>query len=68
MCAKITAFGKGTPTVYVCIKIMKMAGPRGPSGLTVRPPVDVEGSKGDDPAMASCRRVLARQSKPAAAR
>ncbi len=47
---------------------METAGPRGLSGLTVRSPVDVGGSKGDDPAMASCRPVPARQSKPAAAR
>lgn len=44
-----------------------MAGPRGLSGLTVPSHVDVEGSKGADPAMASCRSVLARQFKPAAA-
>lgn len=59
-------------TILMCIcdyiKKMKMVGPPGLNGLTVPSPVDVEGSKGDDPAMASCRPVLARQFKPAAAR
>lgn len=52
----------------VCIKMTEMAGPRGRSGPTVRSPVAAEGSKGADPATASCRPVPARQSKPAAAR
>lgn len=66
MCANISN-DKGIPIVYVCIKIMKMAGPHGLSGPTVQSPVDVEGIKGDDPAMASSHPVLARRSKPAAA-
>lgn len=60
-------FHKGILTVYVCIKMMKMTGPRGLSGPTVRSPVGVEGNRGADPAMASSRPVLARQSKPTAA-
>lgn len=59
------------PTVHVCvcvyIKIMKTAGPRGLSGPIVRSPVDVEGSRGADPATASSRPAPARQSRPAAA-
>lgn len=67
MCAKTTKFHKAILTIYVCVKMMKMAGPCGLSGPTVRSPVDVEGNRGADPAMASCRPALARQSKPAAA-
>lgn len=67
MSAEITNFDEGIPTVYVCIKMMKMAGLRGLSGPPVLQPVDVEGNKGADPAMASCRHVEARRSKPAAA-
>lgn len=73
MDAKINKYNKNTTTTttHVCclyvIKMMKTAGPHGLSGPTAPPPVDVEGSKGVDPAMASCRPALARQSKPAAA-
>lgn len=56
-------------SVCLCmhVKIRETVGPSGLSGLTVRSPVGVEGSKGADPAMASCRPALARQFKPAAA-
>ncbi|TMS21884.1 hypothetical protein E3U43_012149 [Larimichthys crocea] len=54
-------------SAVLSVSIMKMAGPHGLSGPTVRSPVDVEGIKGDDPAMASSHPVLARRSKPAAA-
>lgn len=69
MDVKINNFNKNTTHVFcLCIiKIMKMAGPHGLSGPTAPPPVDVGGSKGADPAMASCHPALARRSKPAAA-
>lgn len=47
--------------------MMKMAGPRGLSGLTVQSPVDVEDSNAVDPAMASCHHVKAHHYRPAAA-
>lgn len=67
MCPQTTEWNTSILTVYVCIKMTKMAGPCGRSGLTVPSPVDEEGNRGDDPATASCRPVLAHQSKPAAA-
>lgn len=60
-------FHKGILTVYMCIKMMKMTGPRGLSGPNVQSPVGVEGNRGADPATASSHPVLARQSKPTAA-
>lgn len=68
MCAVITKFDRGAPTVFVCVKITETAGPRGPSGRRARSPVDAAGIRGADPATASrLKTAPARRSKPAAA-
>lgn len=67
--AEVTKFNRSyinSARLCVC-EMKKTAGPSGPSGPSVRSPADVEGSRGADPATASCRHAPVRRCKPAAA-